>query len=380
MGDALRATGRPIVYSLCNWGEDEPWTFGPLVGGSAWRTTGDIVDSWGSVLNLLDLQVGLEPFARNNGFNDPDMLEVGNGGMTHNEYVAHFSLWSLLNRSGATATISTSAAELGLGGSSSYSLRNLWTGATSSTNGAISASVPSHGVVMYRVFRAGSLLGPAPSAGTHQVADLAWLASSNGWGPVERNRSNGETSADDGRTLTINGSTYAKGLGAHSDSAVHVYLGRACPLFSSDVGIDDEVTKSAASVTFSVIGDGSALYTSPVVITPTGPALVSSAEGTEPWLVQPTALAKLQMPLSAGRAATGRTHARPPSAGSRDQAMGRDTQRGCRRRTAASRSRSSAPPRGRAGRGFPPRPPARPAECRRSRTGARTCCGQQDHR
>ena len=97
MGDALKAAGRPIVYSICNWGQEEPWLFGPNVGGSLWRTTGDINDSWGSMTSLLDQQAGLEPFARNVGFNDPDMLEVGNGGMTANEYTAHFSLWSLLN-------------------------------------------------------------------------------------------------------------------------------------------------------------------------------------------------------------------------------------------------------------------------------------------
>lgn len=342
MGDALKATGRPIVYSICNWGVDEPWIFGPLVGGSLWRTTFDITDTWGSMTSLLDQQVGLEPFARNNGFNDPDMLEVGNGGMTNNEYIAHFSLWSLLNaplllgndlramssdtlniirntqvvavnqdwggsqgrkirdfgetevwakpmsdgsaavvlfnRSGATAAVSTSAAELGLGGSSSYSLRNLWTGATSTTGGAISASVPSHGAVMYRVFRAGSPAA-APSAGTHQIGDMNWLASSNGWGPAERNESNAETAAGDGRTLTINGTTYTKGLGVHSDGAVHVYLGRACPLFTAFVGIDDEVSNAAASVRFQVYGDGNLLAYTGIKRAADGPTRMVAATG-----------------------------------------------------------------------------------------------------
>ncbi|WP_203712461.1 glycoside hydrolase family 27 protein [Asanoa siamensis] len=71
MGDALKASGRAIVYSICNWGLADPWVFAPQVGGSLWRTTGDITDTWGSVLSLLDQQVGLEPFARNNGFNTP---------------------------------------------------------------------------------------------------------------------------------------------------------------------------------------------------------------------------------------------------------------------------------------------------------------------
>src|SRR4051812_22673990 len=97
MGAALRATGRDIVYSICDWGQEDPWLFGPTVSGNLWRTTDDISDNWGSVTSLLDQQRGLEPFARPGAWNDPDMLEVGNGGMTDAEYRAHFSFWALLN-------------------------------------------------------------------------------------------------------------------------------------------------------------------------------------------------------------------------------------------------------------------------------------------
>ncbi|HLA90059.1 MAG TPA: glycoside hydrolase family 27 protein [Gemmatimonadaceae bacterium] len=97
MGDALKATGRPIVYSLCEWGQNKPWEWGRQVGGQLWRTTGDISDRWPSVMRLLDLQVGLEQYSGPNAWNDPDMLEVGNGRMTNTEYIAHFSLWALLN-------------------------------------------------------------------------------------------------------------------------------------------------------------------------------------------------------------------------------------------------------------------------------------------
>jgi len=97
MGDALAATGRPIVFSLCEWGTNRPWTWGRSVGGNLWRTTGDISDSWGSMVRILDQQEGLEAYSGPNAWNDPDMLEVGNGKMSHDEYVAHFSLWSLLN-------------------------------------------------------------------------------------------------------------------------------------------------------------------------------------------------------------------------------------------------------------------------------------------
>ena len=97
MGDALKATGRPIVFSLCEWGQNTSWEWGKSVGGDLWRTTGDIRDQWASVVRLLDLQVGLEKYSGPNAWNDPDMLEVGNGRMTYDEYVAHFSLWALMN-------------------------------------------------------------------------------------------------------------------------------------------------------------------------------------------------------------------------------------------------------------------------------------------
>jgi alpha-galactosidase len=292
--------------------------------------------------SLLDQQAGLEPFARQGAYNDPDMLEVGNGGMTSTEYTAHFSLWALLssplllgndlrsissgtlsiirnadvvavnqdwggsqgrrvrdfgatevwakpmsdgsaavvlfNRNTSAATVATSAAELGLGGSSSYTLRNLWTGAVSSTSGTISASVPGHGVVMYRVSRGGTLAA-GPGAGTLQVGTMPWLASVNGWGPAERNESNGEQAAGDGGTLTVNGTTYAAGVGVHADSAIQLYLGRACPLFSASVGVDDEVSNAAASVRFQVYGDGRLLAYTAVKTASQGPTPLSVATG-----------------------------------------------------------------------------------------------------
>jgi alpha-galactosidase len=181
----------------------------------------------------------------------------------------------LLNRGGSAATVSTVAAEVGLGGSSSYALRNLWTDATSTSSGAISASVASHGVVMYRVSRTGSTQAP-PANGTHQLGSATWLAASNGWGPVERNMSNGEQAAGDGRTLTINGTTYASGIGAHADSAVHVWLGRACETFTAQVGVDDEKT-STGSVRFQVYGDGRLLAYSDVKTTSAGPSTLSAS-------------------------------------------------------------------------------------------------------
>ncbi|MFJ6653452.1 NPCBM/NEW2 domain-containing protein [Microbacterium sp. NPDC091313] len=86
-----------VVLSICEWGDNEPWVWGTSVGGVLWRTTQDITDTFASVLSILDQQVGLEAYSGPNAWNDPDMLEVGNGGMTLAEYRTHFSLWALLN-------------------------------------------------------------------------------------------------------------------------------------------------------------------------------------------------------------------------------------------------------------------------------------------
>src|SRR5262249_61230302 len=96
MGDALRATGRPIVYSLCQYGRQEVWKWGPEVGGNLWRTTGDIRDSWESMSKIGFGQDELAEWARPGHWNDPDMLEIGNGGMTDDEYKTHMSLWCML--------------------------------------------------------------------------------------------------------------------------------------------------------------------------------------------------------------------------------------------------------------------------------------------
>ncbi len=101
MRDALNSSGRPIVFSLCEWGTNKPWLWAKDVG-NLWRTTGDISDCWTckkdqlSWTQILDLQVGLEAYAGPGHWNDPDMLEVGNGGMTATEYRSHFSFWCLL--------------------------------------------------------------------------------------------------------------------------------------------------------------------------------------------------------------------------------------------------------------------------------------------
>jgi alpha-galactosidase len=96
MRDALRATGRPIVYSLCQYGEDAVWEWGASVGGNLWRTTGDISDNYTRMSDIGFGQAGLAPFAGPGHWNDPDMLEVGNGKMNAEEYRTHVSLWAIL--------------------------------------------------------------------------------------------------------------------------------------------------------------------------------------------------------------------------------------------------------------------------------------------
>jgi alpha-galactosidase len=96
MHDALVRTGRPMVFSLCQYGYGRVWRWGASVGGNLWRTTEDITDHYDRMSVIGFDQDGLEPFAGAGHWNDPDMLEVGNGGMNHDEYITHLSLWALL--------------------------------------------------------------------------------------------------------------------------------------------------------------------------------------------------------------------------------------------------------------------------------------------
>lgn len=213
MRDALRATGRPIVYSICEWGENKPWEWAANVG-HLWRTTGDISDNWASMVSIMKQNLPLDAYAGPGHWNDPDMLEVGNGGMTDTEYRTHFSMWSIMaaplligsdlrkvspktfeilgnkevvavdqdplgrqgrvlsaengrwvvvkelrggsravalfNESGTARTISTTAKAVGLPDAPAYTLRDLWRHKSSRTAGRISATVPAHGTVLLR--------------------------------------------------------------------------------------------------------------------------------------------------------------------------------------------------------------------------------------
>ena len=117
MGEALRATGRSIVFSICEWGQREPWKWAKQVGGHLWRVSGDIGDVWSrdgnklgglrGILDILEINAPLSGYGGPSGWNDPDMLVVGIGGKsmsigyesegcTHEQYKSHFALWCMM--------------------------------------------------------------------------------------------------------------------------------------------------------------------------------------------------------------------------------------------------------------------------------------------
>jgi alpha-galactosidase len=216
LASAQKATGHAIVFSICQKGDNgintEDWS--PAVG-NLWRTTGDVHPDWTHLDSNIDKNIPLASFAHPGAFNDPDMLEIGNSGLSTTEARTQFSMWAemaapmligtklvsassttlailgntdviaidqdslgkqgvqissknglrvlakplaggdvavaLFNESGSTATISTTAAAIGIAGASSYRLTDLWSKKVTTTTSKISASVPSHGTVLFRV-------------------------------------------------------------------------------------------------------------------------------------------------------------------------------------------------------------------------------------
>lgn len=214
MRQALDRTGRAIVYSICEWGTSQPWTWAKGVG-HLWRTTGDISDDWPGLRSIIRQNAPLAAYAGPGHWNDPDMLEIGNGGMTATEYRTHMSMWAMMaapliigtdlrtasaetlsilgnrdviaidqdrlgvqgavvsdehglmvldkplangdraialyNSTDALATVSVGTGATGLRRAGAYRLTDVWTGATTQVKGTISAGVPAHGTVVYRV-------------------------------------------------------------------------------------------------------------------------------------------------------------------------------------------------------------------------------------
>ena len=233
MRDALAETGRPIVFSVCEWGSSQPWTWAAEVG-NLWRTTGDISDNWTSLRSIIAQNAPLFPYAGPGHWNDPDMLEVGNGHMTATEYRTHMSMWAMMaapliigtdlrkasaetlailtnsdivgidqDRSGVQATVvsnsnglmvldkpladgqraialynstdalttvSVAATATGLHRAPAYRLQDAWTGAVTQARSTIEAAVPAHGTVVYKVR---PLSNPFPVAPSVSVAGSA---------------------------------------------------------------------------------------------------------------------------------------------------------------------------------------------------------------
>lgn len=104
MRDAIYKAGRPMILSICEWGTNKPWEWGAAVGHT-WRTTEDIINcfdcknNWGGlgVLQIIDLQVEIGGYSGPGHWNDPDMLEIGNGVLTANEERSHISMWSMFS-------------------------------------------------------------------------------------------------------------------------------------------------------------------------------------------------------------------------------------------------------------------------------------------
>jgi alpha-galactosidase len=150
MRDALKKSGRPIVFSLCDWGSTKPWLWAADVG-NLWRATGDIIDKWdGSVkwggmgvVQILDAVDGLQSYAGPGHWNDPDMLEVGNGGMSGTEYRAHPPPRRPSPSRGPISAIRTMFPPR---------CATFWAHKDPGEKaGSFSALVPSHGVLMVRV-------------------------------------------------------------------------------------------------------------------------------------------------------------------------------------------------------------------------------------
>jgi len=217
MANALRATHRQIFFSMCEWGENKPWLWAgkPPVSAQSWRTTGDITDTYASMLKIFKQNVVLDKYASLGHWNDPDMLEVGNGGMTDVEYRSHFSLWAIMaspllvgtdirkikpdaleillnkeviavdqdplgvqgkqvrdadgihvivkpmkdgsravavfNETDAAVDASVAASEIGLKAASKYKVRDLWQHTDASGDGSIKVNLPAHAIAMYRI-------------------------------------------------------------------------------------------------------------------------------------------------------------------------------------------------------------------------------------
>jgi len=335
MRDALAATGRPIVLSI------NPNSFHAITGptrnwgdvANQWRTTEDITTAWDTghansfpmgPRNIIAVNAALAAYAAPGRFNDPDMLEVGNGGMTDTETRSHFTMWAMMaapliagndlrsasaatlailsnpaviaidqdslglqavqilddgvrrvlakrlgngdvavalfNQSSATTTVSTTAAAIGKAGSS-FALRDVWSGATSTTTGAISASVPAHGTVTFRISGGTGAAGSSlVSAASSRCFDDPMSNTSNGTQPIIW-----DCSGATNQRWTVTGSTI-RVFGKCLDAPLNAVAGDKVTLFDCNGGTnqqwqfnaDGSIRGVASGLCLDVTGDATA--------------------------------------------------------------------------------------------------------------------------
>jgi alpha-galactosidase len=321
MADALAGAGRPILLSLTT-GSFREWM---RETAQLWRTGGDVEPTWSSLVRHIDDTVPLAAYARPGAFNDPDMLEVGNGTLSVSEMRAHFSVWSILSapllagndlstmtddvrdiltnpdvialnqdplglqaalirREGDVEILAKPLAECGArgvvlwnrgetNGNVSVSFEELWLEREAATvrdlwSDELLASAPDGFALTVPGHDAVALrvtgVEPPLPRGRVYLSDLRWTYATNGFGPVELDTTNGDAAALDGQPIRLRGAAYEKGLGVHGPSLIRYRLGRACSRFSADVGIDDDQA-GMESAQVEVWADGEQLFQSGVL-------------------------------------------------------------------------------------------------------------------
>ncbi len=322
--DALAQIERPIVLSICNWGQDEPWIWGPATG-QLWRTSGDISAIWPSMLVNLESTADRAAHAGPGHWNDPDMLEVGRFGLTPDEQRTHMALWAitaspliagndlsemtdetralllnpeaiaidqdplglqgvrvsqlgkrevwarplagpglravaLVNRDQVARTVEVTWPLVGLADGPA-TVRDVWQHADlGAFQGGWSVELAPHATALLLV----QGTEPAPLPGTTDLSNWTFVWAANGLGPVERDKANGGRSAGDGGPLRLGGTAYPSGLGVAASSRVLLRTAGACTTFDATVGLDDSAP-DGGSVIFQVWGDGQKLAETPVL-------------------------------------------------------------------------------------------------------------------